>query len=192
MKFRTFVGEQQVLRRSEEFERLCEELRNTLTVGAWPRMTKSPARKLDQDAIVCPWNELREAASTPGKAWWAPRLGARSSHRQLCLDCGVAWECDRCPAARTRVSSRAKPQRALVREALGTDETFADSDAADQACERLVVRGVEVSCGQRATGRPTCPQQQCARTPPVRLAGRITKALETIEATRLWKRARRQ
>ena len=41
-------------------------------------MTKSPARKLDQDARVCPWNELLEAAST-----WQSLVGTPLGSEEL-------------------------------------------------------------------------------------------------------------
>ena len=69
-----YVGEQNISEPAEkgtqQVTRLCEELQTMLTVemaesprhAVWLLLAESAARKLDYDARVCPWNELKDAA----------------------------------------------------------------------------------------------------------------------------------
>ena len=164
-EFSTYVGQQQVSepakKRAEQVERLCEELQKLLVAGiaesphhaVWLLLSKSAARKLDYDARVCPWEELKEAmtkcelavvdilqsllgrpidgdtltqATLPG---FFGGLGLRMTSR--CADAHFV--------ARTRATEH------LVRGATLTDQDFIDNQLMQAAQERLRVKEGEVN-----------------------------------------------
>ena len=184
--------------------------------AVWLLLSKSAARKLDYDARVCPCEELQEAMAR-GEVAVVSTLQSllgrpidRDTLAQAVLPGPLGGRglrmTSRCADA--NFFERTRATEYLVREATGTEHEFMDNHLMRAAQEGLRVKGIVVSGARDVTLTDWADQtvnagllrdrhntkailapMRSVFVPPMRLAGRIIGAMDTIEATKLWERA---